>query len=185
MKNKICVGLLFLLLVVPSLTWAQPQTEHTILLKDILTDNSCKQAEGYDCGSEIYPDYVTAGLPSTFGIRKVPSIVIRPSEVLKVEVSAEVADKWEAWHLKIKLSQDLGKKIEEFTANKKGKKLAFMIDGKVLLIATVFEKIGAELQVTSTKDRIEAMADLLKNVHPEISRIIRKVPSITPVEQSR
>lgn len=184
MKNKFWVSSLLLLLqLVPTLTWAQSQVEHTIFLKEILADESCNETKDYDCGSDIYPDYTSAGLPPTFGIKKDPSIVIPASAVLKVKVSAEIFEKWGAWHIEINLSDDLGRKLEEYTANKSGKKLAFVIDGKVLLIATVYEKIGSELQVTSTKDRIEAMADLLKIVHPEITRQIVKVPSNTPVHQ--
>ena len=181
MNKKIWVGSLLLLLLVPTFTWAQSQAEHTILLKEVLTDESCKQTKDYDCGSDIYPDYALAGLPPTFGIKKDPSIVIPASAILKVKVSAEIFEKWGAWHIEIDFSDDIGKQMEAFTANKSGKNLAFVIDGKVLLVATVYEKIGSELQVTSTKDRIEAMEDLLKIIHPEITRQIVKVPSNTPV----
>jgi len=31
-------------------------------LKEILTDESCKETKDYDCGSDIYADYASAGL---------------------------------------------------------------------------------------------------------------------------
>lgn len=182
MKENICFFLLTLLLIVPKPTWGQVSTEHAIFLKEITTDMPCKEAEDFECGSSVYPDYASDGLPSDFGIKREPGIVIPGSAFKMVKVKAEIAQNWSAWNLEIKLTDDFGKKLENYTANKDGKRLAFVIDGKVLLIVTVLDKISSEFQVTSTKDRIEGMAELLKIVHPEITREIVKISSNTPAQ---
>lgn len=162
-------------------------TTDGIRFKEVETDKPCREAKGYICGAELYPDFSSSNLPRSFGIKQVPSLVIPAKEITGAKIIKQQMGKWENWQVEIKISKAYGKKMKKLTTEKKGKLLAMEISGMIVAIPTLASDLEDEITITSTKDKIEEIGSVLRTVYPNITRETQtQAPkSNRPVDRSR
>lgn len=183
----------FRLIVVQMMILAFPLLCHAaskmdgILFKDVATDKPCRELRGYICGAEVYPDYHSSDLPQNYGIKAVPELVIPAAAITGAKIIKQQLGKWENWQVEIKFTDEYGRKMKKYTANKKGKLMAMEIGGKIAAIAPLASDLDNEITITSTKDRIDGIGNLLRAIYPKItSEIQTQAPkSNRPLDRSR
>lgn len=158
-----------------------------IRFKEVETDKPCREARGYICGAELYPDFSSSNLPRSFGIKQVPSLVIPAKEITGAKIIKQQMGKWENWQVEIRFSKEYGKRMKKFTAEKKRQLLAMEISGKIAAIAALASDLEDEITITSTKDKIEELGSLLRTIYPQVTwEIQTQAPkSNRPVDRSR
>lgn len=89
--------------------------------------------------------------PATDGIE----LIVVKAELVNPPKDAKEGDK--SWSLKTKLDEESGKRFAALTGKQANKRIAIVIDGKVLCAPVVREEIkGGELHVTGNYDKAEA-----------------------------
>ncbi len=168
MKQLLCIVIQIMILALSLQSIASPKADG-ILFKEVETDKPCREAKGYICGAEIYPDFSSSNLPPSFGIKKVPSLIIPANKITGAKIIKQQLGKWENWQVEIRFSKEYGKKMKKITAKKKGQLLAMEISGKIAAIATLASDLDDEITITSTKEKIQEVGSLIRAIYPQVT----------------
>ncbi len=127
-------------------------------------DNQLIKTEGiYEPGRKLYSDYKLFGLSDNFYIKRVEDLSIENSDIDEIVIHQNefCLPNRECFNIIFSISESTRYKLMEYTRLNIFNKVAFKINGRILIIATISEEIDTKLIVP-----------LINKTLPEIKRIL-------------
>jgi preprotein translocase subunit SecD len=143
---------------------------HNLNIKQVITNSKMIDNSDYESGKMLYPQYSYEGLPEYFMIKKTPNVSFEPNDIKLVEIIKEpwISDDMLQFTVNIFFNSSGRDKIYAYSKQNINKKVAIEIDSKILVIATILEKIENEMTVIINKKTAPTISAELRKVSNKI-----------------
>jgi hypothetical protein len=143
---------------------------HNLNINKVITNSSMINNSDYAYGKKLYPQYSYEGLPEYFMIKKTPDISFEPKDIKLVEIIKEpwIPDGKLQFTVNIFFNSSGRDKIISYSKQNINNKVAIEIDSKILVIATILEKVENEIAFIINNKTAQTIADEFKKVSKNV-----------------
>jgi len=160
----------FTILVFSSPTHANQGRTNCLNVRQISVNPDLNSDPNYEPGRELYPKYSYHGLPDNFLVKRIPDISINSIDIslIKIKKMQFSSSSGEVYTVTIYLDSTAARKMQEYTMENLGKKVALETAGKIFVVVTIVNVISDELNITLLGKDIDEVEMQLRKLSQNI-----------------